>query len=123
MSECEIPEFYFHSDPVARKSHECAECAAPINPGEKHFRVNMKYDGRLESFRQHFLCMEACMFVRDKGLNDDECLGYGELREWYWEWHQDNWNEDIEVRKRLWLFILNIKRRERLHEKSTRAIH
>lgn len=80
MSECVIPEFYSYSEPVARKQHVCCECYAPILPGEKHFAYRGKWDGDLQTGRQHLLCMEACMFVRDK-LNDNECIGFGKLNE------------------------------------------
>lgn len=80
MSDCEIPEFYSHYEPVARKAHKCCECAAPIEKGEKHFYVSMKYDGDLLSYRQHFDCMNACMTVRDI---QDECIYYGGLKDWW----------------------------------------
>lgn len=82
MSKCAIPEFYSHSEPVARKQHLCCECRAPILPGERHFAWRGKWDGSMNSGRQHLLCMEACMLIRDK-LNDHECIGFGELFEFF----------------------------------------
>ena len=80
MSECMIPEFYAYSEPVARKQHQCCECHAPILPGEKHFHYRGKWDGHLETGRQHLVCMEACMLIRDH-LNDGECIGFGQLND------------------------------------------
>ncbi len=85
--ECMIPEFYTHSEPIARKQHVCVECCAPILKGEKHFAYRGKWDGQLETGRQHVACMEACMYIRDH-MNDGECIGFGslfnELGEMWW---------------------------------------
>ncbi len=80
--ECELPAFYNWSEPVARKEHKCCECSAPILKGEKHFVATGKWDSGLESFRQHLLCAEACMFIRDN-LNQGECICFGGLDEWH----------------------------------------
>lgn len=114
MSECELPQYYNWTEPVARKRHECCECNAPILKGEKHLRVNGCWENVPGTFRQHLLCAEACELVRDEGLNDDECLYFGGLFEF--------WNdscgyfgrfEKVEARKKLWFYMLKIKRRER----------
>lgn len=114
MSDCELPAYYVCSEPVARKKHGCCECSAPIQIGEKHLCVSACYEGNPERFRQHFLCAEACMLVRDAGLNDDECLMFGGLFEFWLE--KDNFSYDplnIEAGRKLWRFMLRIKRRER----------
>lgn len=80
MSECELPAFYSHAEPVAKKQHRCCECSAPILKGEKHFKCTGKWDGGLQTFRQHLVCMEACMMIRDE-FNDGECIGFGDLVE------------------------------------------
>jgi hypothetical protein len=80
---CEVfPEFYEWSEPVARKQHRCCECDAPILKGEKHFIGVGKWDGVISTHRQHLLCMEACIFIRDH-FEHGECIGLGELME-YW---------------------------------------
>ena len=66
MSECLIPSFYSHSEPKARKRHRCVECSAWIEPGEVHFAYTGKWGGDISSGRQHLVCMEACMLIRDR---------------------------------------------------------
>lgn len=83
MSYCELPSFYTYSEPVAKKVHRCCECSAPILVGEKHFHGRGKWDGRVDSYRQHLACMEACMIIRH--MNDGECIGFGELKEEFGE--------------------------------------
>lgn len=85
MTECEVPQFYQHSEPVARKRHECCECDAPIEIGEKHFKATGKWEcWGVRTYRQHFDCMLACMLIRDE-LNDYECIGFGMLKESFGE--------------------------------------
>lgn len=114
MSDCELPQYYVCKEPVARKVHHCCECSAPIDTGEKHLRVNACWVGLPGTFRQHLLCAEACEFVRDSGLNDDECLPYGGLWE-YWAETRNEWFPvpQQEARRKLWRFMLRISRRER----------
>lgn len=88
---CDVfPEFYTHSEPVARKRHVCCECSAPIEKGERHFHYRGKWDGVMGGGRQHLLCMRACMFIRDN-LNGYECIPFGALREWWSEFGR--WNK------------------------------
>lgn len=91
MSYCDLPTFYNISEPTAKKPHRCCECRAPINIGEKHLKISGKWDGPPETFRQHQACAEACMLIRDEF--EDECIGFGELMEWYGEW-RIGWQAD-----------------------------
>lgn len=84
MSECELPIFYEYAEPIAGKRHKCVECNAPIPKGEKHFHGWGKWDYGMASYRQHLVCMEACMMIRDD-FNDGECIGFGELKEFFGE--------------------------------------
>lgn len=111
--DCEIAQYYKWIFRVARKPHECCECTAPIDPGEKYLQVNACWENHPGTYRQHVLCMEACEFVRDAGLNDDECLYYGGLTEWYRDWVHEPWQADAENRSKLWRMMLRITRRER----------
>ncbi len=110
--ECEIAEFYNWSEPVARKEHRCCECSAPIRMGEKHFVATGKWDGQLSTFRQHLLCCETSMYVRDK-LNGGECICFGGLVEWL---EESKWQCD--KTHLIWREFRNkmaaIKRRERV---------
>lgn len=118
MSHCDLPEFYDWSEPVARKVHRCCECDALINKGEKHFHASGKWGGEVSSFRQHLLCMEACMFIRDE-LNGGDCICFGELREWadesMYSYDRRSPHQDW---KKLRSMLAQIKKRER----SSRAL-
>jgi hypothetical protein len=95
--ECEVPTFFDYSEPIARKEHACCECDAPIKVGEKHFHGRGKWgDEKPESYRQHMVCMEACMLIRDRH-NGGECIGFGSLKEEFAElragWGKDRKHE------------------------------
>lgn len=80
---CDVyPEFYEWSEPVASRDYRCCECAAPILKGEKHFAAVGKWDGEFSKHRQHLLCLEACMLIRDS-FNDGDCIPFGGLMEWW----------------------------------------
>ena len=60
---------------IARLSRKC-ECRAPINVGEKHLKFAGLWHGKFDSYRQHMLCRELCMAIRDA----HECLYFGALK-------------------------------------------
>lgn len=108
--DCELPEFYRTSEPVAKADRRCCECKAPIMAGEEYVYCVGKWDGDLNSYSQHESCAQACEFIRD--MQGGECIGFGSLK----EWHQDmKWNykksddNHREIRKMLAAII----RRER----------
>lgn len=115
--ECELPAFYTHSDPVARKQHQCCECSAPIEVGEKHFAYRGKWNGDIQTGRQHHLCMEACMLVRDV-FNDHECIGFGGLFDYYHEYRRDL--ADHPRFRELARMVVRIRVRERRNRKGGR---
>lgn len=83
--ECTIPEFCSVVERKARKTYKCCECGSPIRVGELHVVCTGKWDGALSTYRQHTHCAEACRYIRDE-LNDDEgCIGFGTLLDWYGE--------------------------------------
>ena len=82
MTECAVPQFYTHHEPIARKVHRCCECGAPILKGEKHFSWTGKWEGQISSGRQHLVCMEACMMIRDE-FEGGECIPFGGLMDYY----------------------------------------
>lgn len=87
MSYCEFPEFFVESEPIARKEYDCVECSARILKGEKHYKYSGKWDGRFDAGRQHFLCRDACVFIRDT-FQWGECIGFGALYEFYREFSE-----------------------------------
>ncbi len=113
MIGCEVyPSFYVYSEPVARKQHPCCECSAPILKGEKHFKWTGQWDGCISTGRQHALCCEACMCIRDKIEGD--CISFGGLRDYYGEYRCDLLSAHAKpgVTKFLRLYF-KIKKRER----------
>ncbi len=82
MSYCEMPIFFSAAWPVARKEHTCCECYGPILKGEKYGSFTGKWhhhaDGKVETYKQHLDCEDACRFIRDY-MNGGECIGFGEL--------------------------------------------
>lgn len=107
---CEIAEFYTYTEPVARKQHKCCECSAPIEKGEKHFRAFGKWTFGTDAYRQHFLCMEACMLIRDK-FNGGDCIAFGRLMETFSELRE--YGKGKEVYRQLRSLMAKIKWRER----------
>jgi hypothetical protein len=117
MSDCEITRFYKTEERVARKEHACCECEAKIIVGERHFVGSGMWDGEISRNRQHLLCEKACELVRDAGMNDDECLAFGELFVWWdsakddcWIWDELRTHRDF---KKLRQMLYRIRRRER----------
>jgi hypothetical protein len=98
--DCDVPVFYRHSEPVAAKEHKCCECRAPILKGEKHFMCVGKWEGPPERFRQHLLCMEACMLIRDNFGGD--CIAFGGLKEEFHEIRTDGWYPERDRYKPAW---------------------
>lgn len=80
MIECTIPDVYRWSEPIARKQYKCCECRALILKGEKHFQCFGVWEGDASTYRQHLLCAEASMLIRDL-FNGGECIGFGCLKE------------------------------------------
>ena len=115
MSECELPRFYDWSEPIAGKKYVCCECSAPILKGEKHFRGSGKWDWRVDTFRQHLTCMEACMLIRDS-FNGGECIGFGELKDSWWEMKReiDRDHKDMVKLRHLMAVILVRERKAKI---------
>ena len=110
--ECELPAFYVHSEPVARKRHKCCECGSPIEKGEKHFVCTGKWNGEAPTTRrQHLLCMEACMFIRDE-FNDGECIGFGDLYDSFGQMRRD-YDPKHEKWRKLFRMMVKIRRRSK----------
>lgn len=120
MFDCDNAcEFYAWTEPVARKEHRCCECSAPILKGEKHFHGRGKWEGSISVHRQHLLCCEACMWVRDS--LEGECLPFGSLMDYRREYLADSarymtrGTKDLDIRVFLRL-LAKIRKRERQHK-------
>lgn len=81
---CERPEFFSGSWPVARKEHKCCECGQTIFIGEKYGSFTGKWDGDVDTNKQHLECEEACRYLRDF-ITDGECIPFGGLHDDCWD--------------------------------------
>jgi hypothetical protein len=116
MSYCEWPEFYSETYQRAQKKHSCVECAAPILPGERYLRYNGKWGGRVSGGCQHLLCRAACIWIRDE-FQEGDCLGFGQLKEYYMEF--SSWTRTQKRVKVLRKMLARILWRERQYFLST----
>lgn len=82
--ECELAKVYNAIERTARKEYVCRECGVAIAKGERYLNCSGLWEWGYETHRQHLICAEACELVRDH-LNDNECIPFGYLMEWYWE--------------------------------------
>lgn len=90
----EGPEFFSERISRARKPYKCCECRKRIHVGQIYWRCNGKWDGEMDSFKQHIECRDACYTIL-KGQG--ECINFGALREWIKD-HPERWWYG----KRLW---------------------
>jgi hypothetical protein len=114
---CELAEFYECRELVARKDHTCCECHSPIATGEKHLYAVGKWAGDFDYFRQHLICGEACMLIRDK-FNGGDCIPFGALFD---EFHEFRGDYAEEQHREAWQMLRNLmakikwrKRQERI---------
>lgn len=80
MSSCDWlpPEFFSESIPKARKEYWCCECGKKIRSGMLYWNCVGKWDGDLQTYRQHIECRDACFQVQIEG---GECIAFEGLRE------------------------------------------
>lgn len=103
------PSFYSWKEPKARKAYSCCECDAPIRTGERYFVVTGKWEGGISRFRQHLLCLETCMYIRDN-ITNGECVGFGTLWEFWTDCRQKNNKPEVIKLRNL---LAQIRKRER----------
>ncbi len=119
-SYCDIlPEFYTWTEPVARKSHVCCECDAPILHHEKYFHARGKWEDEVRSYRQHLACCEACMVIRDD-FNGGECINFGSLKEDFDEMRNDNWYPERDRYKPAWKRLRSLMAKILWRERAAR---
>ncbi len=116
MYDCELVEnkFYHWTEPVSRKAYQCCECSAPIQKGERYFKAVARNENGFFTERQHLLCCEACVVVRDE--IEMECLPFGMLKDYCHEFrldHRDAAKKGHEGIKKLRRLLARIKIRER----------
>lgn len=85
--ECALAKIYEATERTARKAYKCCECGCEINKGERYLQCSGLWEWGYESHRQHLVCADACMVIRDK--IDNECIPFGYLMEWYGEFRSD----------------------------------
>lgn len=106
----DAPAFYSAINRVARKEHKCCECKTPIHRGEKYVECTGKWEGDVETFRQHVDCCAACMRIRDVYMGGEECVPFGALMETYFN-EREGRVKDAEFR----VLMAKILRRRRAH--------
>lgn len=74
--DCEMPEFFSERIPKARKEHSCCECHKKIRIGMVYWNFTAKWDGAVQTFRQHIECRDACFMTQELGY----CIPFGDLR-------------------------------------------
>jgi hypothetical protein len=110
--ECELPEFYSISEPVARAQRGCCECRAPIRRGEKYVRCTGKWFGDPpQTYSQHVLCAEICEFIRDE-MRGGDCIAFGGMKEWRGDDGRDM-DRDNDMVRNLRSMYARMLRRER----------
>jgi hypothetical protein len=119
----DAPDFYRCDERRARKQYHCCECSASIEAGELHYYISGKWEGQLSTFRQHLLCGQACMLIRDE--LGGECVPFGALGEAIddleeWEARQDKYRAPWRRLRRLMARIHKRERSERAvaHERG-----
>jgi hypothetical protein len=78
MCDCELPDFYRETRPIARKEHRCCECRRPIRPGTEYLHIAGKWNGDVQTFRRHLRCHRVSLAI-EKG--SDCCVPFGEMRQ------------------------------------------
>lgn len=100
---CEMPEFYDEREVRAAIEHKCCECRRPIVVGEIHRKCTGKWDGEIQSYRQHIACWKFARKVNHDILG--ECgVPFGGVEEALRD--PDSWFDGIEP------FTIDMLRRE-----------
>jgi hypothetical protein len=124
MYECDVTtEFFQWSEPRARKEYDCCECGAPIEKGERHFQATGKWEGDFFSVRQHLLCCQTCMVIRDD-IQHGNCIPFGSLMDYCQEFRLDIREQARSGQagaKKLRSLLYRIKRRERAASMAPRG--
>lgn len=121
MSYCDLeePSLYALREPLARREHDCCECAAPIIRGERYLRVAAKWPGdkKPQVLKQHIACAEACEAVRDADLYGG-CLAFGGLNDFWSSDGRDMKKSDPDVAECRRKYAVVVRR---VHRETRRA--
>lgn len=98
---CDIHPEFFNQDTVkSRKVHRCCECSAPIEIGEIYIRSTGKWDGKVDTIKQHSLCASASTMWSKRHDDDyNECHEFGSLRSYNTSFLKKNNEDEVEIRK------------------------
>lgn len=96
-------EFWTSTTPVARQPHRCDDCGGEIATGEKYARTDGKYDGYMQSWKDHLGCLASMRaLAKAKGLALDEWPVVDDLEMDDLEWLAENMPEEsARIRERL----------------------
>jgi hypothetical protein len=81
MCDCEMPEFFDRTYPIARREHRCCECFQPIRIGEKYCRNSGKWDGTMGCYKVHVECEELRAELQANSGDFCECIPFGGIAE------------------------------------------
>lgn len=114
--ECDLddgPKVYSWTEPIAQKEYVCCECKRKILRGQRYFKAEGLWDGQWSTFRQHLICLQACMYVRDN-MNGGDCIAFGGLMDYYGDskdWIVRNKNRpEVKVFRGLMAKVLKLRR-------------
>jgi len=89
--DCDAPEFWDQTWPVARKPHSCCECSEEIPRGARHERVNAKW----RDFGSHIQTMRTCMLCVE--IRDHFACGEGYMIGEVWNQLEENFFPDMKA--------------------------
>jgi len=79
---CDYPKAFQSIQRKARKDHICVECKETINKGEKYQYSSGVWD-EPASYKQCLRCYKISNIVVSD-CDGEECLGFGELIDWFY---------------------------------------
>lgn len=73
-------EFSKHTNPIAKKKHQCSLCYGDIRAGEKYDRFCGLYDGAFFDLKHHLICSdiinEYCDYIGEDEYNNDNVIDW-----------------------------------------------
>ncbi len=83
------PDVFVEDIKKAAKQHNCCECGHPIKKGMLYWYCKGLWEGDWSQYRQHIECRDACYTISQT----HECIPFGALDEWIFEYDGSTWVE------------------------------
>jgi hypothetical protein len=108
-------EFFSETKQKAKKQYVCCECGSPIFAGEPYWISTGKWEGVIDTFKQHPWCRAACTHFREF---QGDCLPFGALMEAWGEYAIDLRSKAVrqkypKLRRYMAKVLIEQRRRER----------